>query len=382
MKQKRIFLFIVSLAVAALSCRASTPTTAPQTETPAAPSTSNADFSAVDAHINAYVDEKNLDGASLIVTDSGGKVIYQKNYGADFDEHTVVPIASATKWLTGATVMTLVEDSLISSLDDPVSKYLPYFADKGAKSNITIRQMLAFTSGLPDHIEVQDDPNITQQDECAFVAENVELLRDPGTGFEYGGLQEELAACVAEAVTGKPFREIMQERLLTPLGMTDTQLANMVNRNPRNPDYTSANPLTPGGIYSNASDLIQFSQMILAGGSHNGVQILAPETVQAMTADQTFGVPLYKTIWTGEARDQWRYGLGNWVQVLDPTDNTPEAEAKRLVSSEGAFGTSEWVDFDLQYAAAFTIWARPGAETTMFVNDLKNLVSEAVANVP
>jgi CubicO group peptidase (beta-lactamase class C family) len=338
------------------------------------------DFSDVDAHIDTYVNKNNLDGASLVVTDSGGNIIYQKNYGANFDEYTVVPIASATKWLTGATVMTLVEDGLIQSLDDPVSKYLPYFVDKGAKSEITIRQMLAFTSGLPGHTEAQDDPHITQQDECAFVAENVELLRDPGTGFEYGGLQMEIAACVAEVVTGQPYREIMQERLLDPLGMTDTQLANLVNRNPRNPDYTSANPLTPGGVYSNASDLIKFSQMILAGGSYNGNQVLSPETVQAMTADQTFGVPLNKTIWPGEAKNQWRYGLGNWVQVLDPIDNSPEEEARRLVSSEGVFGTSEWVDFDLQYAAAFTIWATKSLETVTFVNDLKNLVSEAVAS--
>jgi CubicO group peptidase (beta-lactamase class C family) len=122
--------------------------------------------------------------------------------------------------------------------------------------------------------------------------------------------------------------------------------------------------------------------MILAGGSYNGNQILSPETVQAMTADQTFGVPLSKTIWKGEAENQWRYGLGNWVQVLDPTDNSPEEEAKRLVSSEGAFGTSEWVDFDLQYAAAFTIWARLGSQTPAFVNELKNLVSEAISATP
>lgn len=379
----RTFSLFLILLLASLACRFTASDSKPAnidapTRTPSPTMEKTLNFSAVDSHINAFLSQKNLDGAALIVTDSNGEVVYQRNYGANFDENTVVPIASATKWLTGATVMTLVDDGLISSLDDPVSKYLPYFADKGAKSDITILQMLAFTSGLPDHIEVQDDPNITQQDECAYVAENVELLRDPGTGFEYGGLQEELAACVAETVTGKPFREIMQERLLDPLGMTDTQLANMVNRNPRNPDYASANPLTSGGIYSDASDLIKFSQMILAGGSYNGNQILAPETVQAMAADQTFGIPLYKTIWAGEAENQWRYGLGNWVQVLDPTDNSPEEEAKRIVSSEGAFGASEWVDFDLQYAAAFTIWARPGAETTAFVNDLKNLVSEAV----
>jgi len=338
----------------------------------------NTNFLAVDSHINSFIQNMNVNGASIIVKDYKGNIIYKKNYGSDFDENTVVTIASATKWLTGATIMTLVEEGLIQSLDDPVSKYLSYFKNKGEKSNITIRQMLAFTSGLPEHHSIQDYPNITQQQECAYIAQNVALLRSPGTGFEYGGLQEELAACVAEVVTGKPFRTIMQERLLDPLEMNDTKLANLVNRNPNNPDFLSANPLTSGGIYTNSSSLIKFSQMILAGGVYNGKRIISEETVKAMKADQTYGVPIYRTIWTGDAEIQWRYGLGNWVQVLNPKNNYLEDEEKRLISSEGAFGTSEWVDFDLQYAAAFTIWAKVGEETTAFVNALKNLVSEAV----
>jgi CubicO group peptidase (beta-lactamase class C family) len=347
---------------------------------PSEPTAIPTDFFVVDAYINDFVKEKKLDGATLIVKNKDGNTLYQKNYGSNFDENTVVPIASATKWLTGAAIMTLVEDGHIHSLDDPVSKYLPYFVDQGAKSRMTIRQMLAFTTGLPGNNSVMADPNITQQEECQHVAEHVDLLLNPGTGFEYGGLQMEIAACVAEVVTGQTYREIIQERLFDPLEMKNTRIANLVNNNPRNPDFESANPRTPGGIYTNSKDLIKFSQMILAGGVYNGQRILSEETVRAMMMDQTFGVPLERTIWPGDAASQWRYGLGNWVQVLDPTDNSPEEETKRLLSSEGAFGTSEWVDFDLQYAAVFTIWARPGKPTTAFVNDLKNLVSEAVAS--
>lgn len=342
-------------------------------------SNQTSNFSAVDSHIDSFLKKMNINGASLIVKDTQGNVIWQKNYGSGFDENTVVPIASATKWMTGATIMTLVEEGLIQSLDDPVSKYLRYFNNKSEKSSMTIRQMLAFTTGLPEHHPIQDNPNITQQQECAYIAQNVSLLRSPGTGFEYGGLQEEIAACIAEVVTGKPFSTIIQEKLFDPLEMKDTKIANLVNRNPHNPDFVSANPLTSGGIYSSAADIIKFSQMILSGGVYNGKRIISEETIKAMKADQTFGVPIYRTIWTGDAAIQWRYGLGNWVQVLNPKDNSFEEESKRIISSEGAFGTSKWVDFDLNYAASFTVWAKTGEYTTSFVNDLKNLVSDAVS---
>jgi len=334
-------------------------------------------FSDVDNLVNKMLQDLSLEGASLIVKDKRGQTIYQKNYGSNFDETTVVPIASASKWLAGATVMSLVDESLIDSINDPISKYLPYFKNKGEKSDVTIRQTLAFTTGFPDNHRIQGNPDVTQQQECAFIAKNVNLLRDPGTGFHYGGLQEEIAGCVAEVVTGKPYAEIFQEKILDPLGMVDTQIANLVNRNPRNPDFESENPRVPGGVFSNAQDLIKFSSMILNHGTYNGKRILSKETINEMKKDQTFDVPLEVTFWPEAVAHRWHYGLGNWVQILNPKDDSLEEENKRMLSSEGALGTIEWVDFDLEYAAVFTVWGKAG-QMPPFVNNLKNAVSDVV----
>ncbi|NCY15982.1 MAG: class A beta-lactamase-related serine hydrolase, partial [Actinobacteria bacterium] len=73
-----------------------------------------------------------------------GRVLRNRGYG-DYDPITVVPIASASKWLTSATMMTLVDEGRIS-LDDRVSMYLPEFT--GVSGTATIRQLLSHTSGI------------------------------------------------------------------------------------------------------------------------------------------------------------------------------------------------------------------------------------------
>ena len=74
-----------------------------------------------------------------------GKIIYQKSMG-DFDARTQAPVASCSKWLTAALVMTFVDEGKLS-LDDYVSKYIPEFTSYG-KGYITIRQCLSHTTGI------------------------------------------------------------------------------------------------------------------------------------------------------------------------------------------------------------------------------------------
>lgn len=83
-------------------------------------------------------------GASLAIVQNG-RVILRRHYGTFADE-TVVPIASASKWISAAVIMSVVDEGRLS-LDDRVIKYIPSFS--GDKSSITIRQLLSHTSGLP-----------------------------------------------------------------------------------------------------------------------------------------------------------------------------------------------------------------------------------------
>ncbi len=102
------------------------------------------DFSRVDQLLEK--NKKLLGNNVVALVWKDGKIIYQKEIGTDFTAKTQAPIASCSKWLTAATIMTLVDEGKIS-LDDHVSKYIPVL-DKYMKSYITIRQCLSHTTGI------------------------------------------------------------------------------------------------------------------------------------------------------------------------------------------------------------------------------------------
>ena len=94
-------------------------------------------LSGLDQSMRDRVKSDDLDGAVLLVV-RGSDVIHETDFGS-YDADSVIPIASASKWLTSATLMTLVDEGKVS-LDDSIAKYLPEF--KGAKKAITVRQLL------------------------------------------------------------------------------------------------------------------------------------------------------------------------------------------------------------------------------------------------
>jgi CubicO group peptidase (beta-lactamase class C family) len=108
--------------------------------------------------------------------------------------------------------MTLVDEGKLS-LDDPVSKFLPKFT--GKKGDITIRQILSHTSGLPG-----DDPDIatfriTLREAADQIAE-VPLVADPGKEFRYGGVSMQVARAIAEIVSGKSWGDCFRRGLPVP----------------------------------------------------------------------------------------------------------------------------------------------------------------------
>jgi predicted dienelactone hydrolase/CubicO group peptidase (beta-lactamase class C family) len=324
---------------------------------------SSYDFEPLTAFIDNGLRERGVTGAGMLIIDRSGHVFYEKMFG-DWTEDKAVPIASASKWWAAATVMTLVDQGLIG-LDDPVSKYLPEFRNKGSKSKITLRQTLSFTSGYSHHERIQDDPSITQAQLVRDIAD-MDLQREPGTAFIYGGMQMEIAGRVAEVVTGKPYRQVFEEQILRPLGANATRIGNMVNRRPTNMDFKSENPLVPGGVVTSLTDYRKFILMLLNGGVYNGKRILSSEAVGEMMRDQTNGVPIVRTV---QEDHSYRYSLGAWYRVVDA------ATGEAIVSSGGAFGTSPWIDLKGEYGVVFITMARAG-QLREFVWRLKDTITD------
>lgn len=276
--------------------------------------------------------KKRTPGATAIVM-KDGKLLYRVDVGK-IDAATQYDIASASKWMTAALVMTAVDEGKLS-LDAPVADVLPEFA--GAKSAITLRMLLAQTSGtgsLKSRLDVRQDPRMTLAQSAAEVAAGP-LANPPGKVFEYGGPGFQVAGAMLEKVTGKHWAELFNERIARPLGMTATRWEHP-RFGSRVPAAETQNPLLQGGVVTTADDYMKFLTMLAANGRYQDRQILSPNAVEAMETVQTLG--LAQGYLPPGATSGAQYALGNWCEKW-------EADRRcTLVSSPGAFGTLPFID--------------------------------------
>ena len=281
-----------------------------------------------------------LGGCALLLI-KNDKVIYRKSFGR-YGTDKVVPIASASKWLSGALIMTLVDEGRIS-LDDTVSKYLPEFGTD--KSNITVRHLFAHTSGLPPEARCRNDKHTTLE-RCTSEIAQLKLRAAPSEEFFYGGVSMHVGGRIAEIVSGKSWYELFAEKIAEPLGMAQTDfLAYGPTDNPR----------PAGDARSSADDYGRFLQMILQRGSFNGTKILSATSVVEMHKDQTGNARIAYTIYgKHRARDPnlllARYGVGVWRERVEEG-----SQQLREASSQGALGFSPWIDVERNLAGVLSV---------------------------
>jgi serine-type D-Ala-D-Ala carboxypeptidase/endopeptidase len=317
----------------------------PQSETPPAsqPSTQPAtsrpaiDFSPLTDALERYVAACDLPGGAMIIM-RGDEILYERYVGS-YSNKTVVPIASASKWLSGAVMMALVDDGKIA-LDAPISTYLPQFT--GDKAAITVRQLFSHTSGLPtEHVMVHNH-RVTLAEAVDAIAKE-DLVTAPGSEFRYGGVSMHVAARIAEVVSGKSWHELFAETITGPLRMTTTRFGLGLTKNPS----------PAGGAGSSLHDYAAFLRMIAAGGTVDGRRVLSPEAVETMLTDQTRGGPMKGAV--ARMATGSRYGIGNWVNQVNSGGTSV------VNSSPGAFGFMPWVDRKRNVIGIFMIDDRAGA---------------------
>jgi CubicO group peptidase (beta-lactamase class C family) len=261
-----------------------------------------------------------------------GKQIFRLDVGK-IDSETQYPVASASKWMTAALVMTVVDENKLS-LDDPVSQTLPQFeADAG---RVTLRELLAQTSGegsLRSMVDIKQDPRITLAESAAEVAHR-SLEDPPGTVFKYGGPGFQVAGSLVESVTGKRWADLFNERIAGPLGMSHTYWTHLPERGVA--AAQTLNPLLQGGVVSTADDYMKFLTMLAQQGQFGGHRILSTEAVNTMETIQTLGKPMAYV--PPGVKTDLQYALGNWCAAWEASGQCT------LVMSPGAFGTFPWID--------------------------------------
>ena len=282
--------------------------------------------------LQPYVDSHTLAGAVVLVADPE-KVLDVEAVGwsdiaagKKMRTDAMFWIASQSKPMTCTALMILVDEGKIS-VDDPVENYLPEFkgqmfiAEKDEehailrkpKQIMLVRHLMSHTSGLPGVTPImQPKLNALPLDRTVIANSMISLEAEPGTQYQYANPGMNTVGRIVEVVSRMPYEQFMQERIFTPLVMSDTtfwpneeQLARLAKSyrptaDKKNIEETIVDQLRyplndrvhrfafpGGGLFSTAGDLSRFYRMLAGKGTFAGVRILSPEAIAHMTVDQT-----------------------------------------------------------------------------------------------
>jgi CubicO group peptidase (beta-lactamase class C family) len=307
--------------------------------------------------------------------------------------------------MTCTAAMQLVERGVIG-LDDPVSKYLPDFADcfllkDGQKvrpeKTMTVRHLFTMSAGFdydratkPILDTIAADPHATTLDIVKALVRSP-LQFEPGTQFLYSMCHDVLAA-VVEVASGMRFSDFLAENIWKPLGLTDTnfQITQEVMdrmsaqyicyekgkirpyKNYRDFNLTDRFESGGAGLYSTVNDYSLFADALACGGvGATGNRILKPETIDLMRTEQLSAIipnPEVFTCWTGPG---YGYGLGVRTMVDNSAgQRSPNGE----FGWDGATGTFTLMDpankLSLFFAMHVRGWTRYFPDCHIPIRDL------------
>ena len=290
----------------------------------------------LDEHMQVMVERGQIAGGVTLLA-RHGRIVHAKAFGhralggerMPFD--AIFRIRSETKPVTGVAMMILYEQGLWK-LDDPISKYVPEFANLRIATGVdaagqpilapltrppTMRELMTHTAGFA--YGLADDPNspadqayyragVLQSASLTDLVQKVSglpMFSEPGQLWRYS-VAADIQGYIVEKLSGESLPVFMEEHIFAPLGMKDTafyvpeqkqhRLAALYDADPatgqlvpavegawRDVSKPPAAPLGGGGLLSTAGDFARFAQMILNKGELNHIRILKPESVALMT---------------------------------------------------------------------------------------------------
>lgn len=330
---------LIKLALAALVAGSLT-----FTSLAASAEVSQAQLDAVAADLQSRVDAGKLSGAVVMVAQDG-EVLMTEAMGyqnvedqVPMQTDTIFRIFSMTKPVTGTALMMLWDEGKFK-LDDPVEMHLPELAGmqvfvsqnedgswetEAADHPMTVRELMSHTGGLLYTPPLSQGPVANAYAEAGIMdltgtslADSVPALKgiplgyQPGTQWVYS-ISVDVQGYMVERLSGMSFGEFLQQRLFDPLGMVDTgfyvkpENAHRLSRQyaPNSDgtlrrtdnrggiaggyDFLSAPVFESGGggLTSTAADYLQFVQMHLNKGMHNGQRLLSEEAIDEMRSNQ------------------------------------------------------------------------------------------------
>jgi CubicO group peptidase (beta-lactamase class C family) len=346
-------------------------------------------LAAIPSRLKHFVDDGSIAGAVALV-ERHGELLHLSAVGMQNVEEkvpmrtdSIFQIMSMTKPITSAGIMMLLEEGRLDLWDD-LEKYLPEFRDMSLRlpsgeltrpaRPITIRDLLTHSSGMGDpegeveHILTKMDRTLA--DAVSHYAKQP-LHFEPGAKWMYSNTGMATLGRIIEVVSGQPYEQFIEARILKPLGMKDTFFyppaektarialiyrhtdgkltrsgAGILGGDPVLYRKGAKYPCPECGLFSTAVDLSHFYQMMLNHGVWNGTRLLSPAAVHVMSHPQ--GIP--NAWFPGSA-----YGLG-WEIITEPV-GTLSLLSIGSYGHGGAFGTHGWIDPKKDMVTVFLVGA-------------------------
>ncbi|MEP6833536.1 MAG: serine hydrolase domain-containing protein [Gemmatimonas sp.] len=380
---------LATLTFAADATATRTPSSGLPFREPAAVGMSSARLATIDRVVQHGIDAGGYPGASVVVGRKGYSV-WSKGFGAlDWTakglpvtaDESIYDLASLTKVIATTTAIMVLYDEGKVALDAPVSRYIPSFTG-GLKDQVTIKHLLTHRAGLPAGKELWRIPGGPAAARAAVLNSPIQCI--PGNCYEYSDLGADILGFVAEAASGEPLDQFLEEKVYGPLGMNDTHFKPSAEDAVRTAPTEIAPPrgyplrgevhdenayalggvAGHAGLFSTASDLSVFAQMLLEGGQFNGQRIVADSTVALFTHRAEKGTRALG--W--DSCD----GDGGCGHYLSP----------RAFGHTGFTGTSIWIDPDHQmFVILLTnrVHAAKAKRPSKVIADVRNDLSDAAA---
>lgn len=369
---------------------------------------------------------------AVVLIQRNGQPVYLKSLGVqDVAAKTKVPMSpdtifavySMTKLVTSVAAMMLVDEGKLK-LDDPVSKYIPAFANvkvgieaKGrdgkpllrlvpADRAVTIADLMSHTAGIgydntgsdliknayrDGHVLAGDPDNRTVADRVA----KLPLASQPGTLWRYG-YGTDVVGRVIEVISGQSLYAFMRERLFVPLGMTSTKFlletdeerARMAEPMPSDQVMGKSESArrartrwesAGGGLLSTMNDFARFGQMVLNGGELDGKRYISAASFKLMTTDRVgpgSGVEHDDNYYPG---DGFGFGLGFAVRTSIGVLKPPRAGSIGELKWDSGSGT--YFGVDPKEGTVYILLEQTGVERGRIVPAVKKLFYEAFEDV-
>ena len=360
-----------------------TAATTPATEQAVRPTTSPAttfittsarDLSGVGPVVQAFVDERGLNGAGLVVVQRDEGIVFE-GYWGEFDRDRRSFIASSSKMITAGVLGRLADDGLLD-LDAPVAEQLGW----DGNPEITPAQLVSNSSGLvglfpdlgyePYRCQFLPTGDLASCGESIFETPDDDAdVIPPDSDFRYGGGQWQVAGAVAEAASGRTWAELLEEIYVEPCGVDTLGFNNhfVLARGLGYPDGVepssldpSDNPNMEGGAFIAPPDYAKLLLMHLREGMCDGGQVLSPAMIDRLHTDRTLeaypngaAVPGYAMGWwvdrsTGRLQDGGAYGSLPWLDL--------EAGwgAFLVIEADSTTGFELWQQIEPDITAAMT----------------------------